>query len=57
MTMRIAVAQIDAALTTLEDRKAALVAAVEDAANRGSELTLLPELALTGYGAEALPTC
>ncbi|MGX1500031.1 putative amidohydrolase [Labrenzia sp. MBR-25] len=53
MTMRIAVAQIDAALTTLEDRKAALVAAVEDAANRGSELTLLPELALTGYGAGA----
>jgi predicted amidohydrolase len=53
MTMRIAVAQISAALTILEERKAAIAAAVEDAANQGSQLTVLPELALTGYGAGA----
>jgi len=51
MTMRIAVAQIDAALTVPEERKAAIAAAVADAAEQGSELTVLPELALTGYGA------
>lgn len=49
--MKIAIAQLDAGIASIGDRKAAIAAAVKQAAHQGARITILPELALTGYGA------
>lgn len=49
--MKIAIAQLNAAVTSIEERKSAIETAVREAAAQGSRITVLPELALTGYGA------
>lgn len=49
--MKIAIAQLDAGIMAREDRKKAISASVRDAAAIGCRIVVLPELALTGYGA------
>lgn len=49
--MKIAIAQLDAGISSIENRKSAITAAVKNAAERGARVTVLPELALSGYGA------
>lgn len=49
--MKIAIAQLDAAITSFDDRKTKIEATVREAAAKGSRIVILPELAMTGYGA------
>ncbi len=49
--MKIAVAQMDASISSIEERKLAITVAVKKAASQGARITILPELAITGYGA------
>lgn len=49
--MKIAIAQLDAGITDRDDRKTAISTSVREAAAAGCRIVVLPELALTGYGA------
>ncbi|MCB8838362.1 nitrilase-related carbon-nitrogen hydrolase [Aurantimonas sp. VKM B-3413] len=49
--MRVAAVQMEAGVTDLEERRAAILASVETASRQGAEIVVLPELAVTGYGA------
>ncbi len=49
--MKIAVVQLDAAETDIDRRWSAIEQAVAQAADRGARIVILPELAISGYGA------
>ena len=49
--MRVAALQTDAAVASGDDRRAAILASLDAAVAAGAELVVLPELAVTGYGA------
>ncbi|MBP0615019.1 nitrilase-related carbon-nitrogen hydrolase [Jiella mangrovi] len=51
--MKVAAIQLDAAIGDLAQRRATILGEIEAAAGAGAELVVLPELAVTGYGAEA----
>ncbi|GAA0779994.1 carbon-nitrogen hydrolase family protein [Roseibium denhamense] len=52
--MKIATAQLDAGVTHLDRRRSEIASAVTEAASLGCSLVVLPELALSGYGAGTL---
>ena len=49
--MRVAAVQMDAAVSASDDRRAAILSALDEAVAAGAEVVVLPELAVTGYGA------
>ena len=54
VSMRLALAQINAVVGDLEGNRERILAAVADARSAGADLVLLPELAVTGYPPEDL---
>ena len=54
MTLRLALAQVNTTVGALEGNAAVIVEAVRQAADQGTDLVLLPEMALTGYPIEDL---
>src|SRR5688572_28427535 len=52
--LRLALAQVNARVGDIEGNVGLIVSAIEAARERGAELVLLPELAITGYPPEDL---
>lgn len=52
--IRVALAQVNSTVGDLDGNAARILAAVDDAAGRGADVVVLPEMALTGYPIEDL---